>query len=160
LTVTSERFLTIIKERSGRLKALMMHQQAIAGIGNIYANEILFRARLHPNVRASRLSVAKVEELFRITREVLLEAISYGGSSVRDFFEPDGSEGRFKGRHLVYGKEGLPCPNGCGRLIRRLQSERSSFICPACQAHTPHRQRISSVAAKNNSHLEQSLTTA
>ena len=160
LTVTSERFLTIIKERSGRLKALMMHQQAIAGIGNIYANEILFRARLHPDVRASRLPVAKVEELFRITREVLLEAISCGGSSVRDFFAPDGSEGRFKGRHLVYGKEGLPCPNGCGRVIRRLQSERSSFICPACQARTPRRQRPSSPAPKNNSDLERSLTTA
>lgn len=160
LTVTSEKFLTIIQGRSVRLKALMMHQQAIAGIGNIYANEILFRARLHPDVRANRLPVAKVEELFRITREVLLEAISYGGSSVRDFFAPDGSEGRFKGRHLVYGKEGLPCPNGCGRVIRRLQSERSSFICPACQARTPRRPRHSSPAAKNNSHLERSLITA
>jgi formamidopyrimidine-DNA glycosylase len=79
---------------------------------------------------------------------------------VRDFFAPDGSEGRFKGRHLVYGKEGLPCPNGCGRVIRRLQSERSSFICPACQARTPRRQRRSSPASKNNSDLERSLSTA
>ena len=160
LTVTAEEFLAIVKGRLGRLKSLLMHQQAIAGIGNIYANEILFRARLHPNVRASRLPAAKVEELFRITREVLLEAIACGGSSVRDFFAPDGTEGRFKGRHLVYGKEGLPCPNGCGRFIRRLQSERSSFICPACQSHTRGRQRASPLTAKNNSHLERSLTTA
>jgi formamidopyrimidine-DNA glycosylase len=134
LTVTWEDFLRIMKGRSGRLKPLLMHQQVIAGIGNIYANEILFRARLHPNVRASRLSVPKIEQLFRVTRDVLQEAIACGGSSVRDFFAPDGTEGEFKHRHLVYGKEGAPCPNRCGQAIRRLQSERSSFFCPSCQA--------------------------
>jgi formamidopyrimidine-DNA glycosylase len=134
LTVTWEDFLEIVKGRSGRLKPLMMHQQVIAGIGNIYANEILFRARLHPNARASRLSVSDIEHLYRVTRDVLQEAIACGGSSVRDFFAPDGTEGEFKRRHLVYGKEGAPCPNACGRVIRRLQSERSSFFCPACQS--------------------------
>jgi formamidopyrimidine-DNA glycosylase len=140
LAVSREDFLRIVKGRDGRLKPLLMHQQAIAGIGNIYANEILFRARLHPNTRASRLPVSKIEELFRITQEVLHEAIACGGSSVRDFFAPDGSEGRFKARHLVYGKEGLPCPNQCGHVIRRLQSERSSFFCPACQGRTSARR--------------------
>jgi formamidopyrimidine-DNA glycosylase len=134
LTVTKDEFLRIVKGRSGRLKPLLMHQQVIAGIGNIYANEILFRARLHPNARARCLSVLKIEELFRVTREVLEEAIACGGSSVRDFFAPDGSEGHFKHRHLVYGKEGRSCPNGCGRAIKRLQSERSSFFCPSCQS--------------------------
>jgi formamidopyrimidine-DNA glycosylase len=160
LTVTLEEFLKIVKGRSGRLKPLLMHQQAIAGIGNIYANEILFRARLHPNVRASSLSIAKINELHRMTHEVLREAISCGGSSVRDFFAPDGSEGRFKSRHLVYGKEGLPCPNDCGRVIRRLQSERSSFFCPACQSRSPHRQHLSRQASKNNSNLQCSFPTA
>jgi formamidopyrimidine-DNA glycosylase len=136
LTVSRDEFLRIVKGRSGRLKPLLMHQQVIAGIGNIYANEILFRARLHPNARASRLSVQKIERLFEVTREVLQEAIACGGSSVRDFFAPDGSEGEFKRRHLVYGKEGAPCPNRCGRVIRRLQSERSSFFCPTCQSRT------------------------
>jgi formamidopyrimidine-DNA glycosylase len=134
LTVMWEDFLKIVKGRSGRLKPLLMHQQSIAGIGNIYANEILFRARLHPNVRASRLSVSRIQELFHVTKDVLQEAIVCGGSSVRDFFAPDGTEGDFKHRHLVYGKEGEPCPNRCGRAIRRLQSERSSFFCPACQS--------------------------
>lgn len=133
LTVSWKDFCRLIKGRRGRLKPLLMQQQAIAGIGNIYANEILFRAGLHPNAQASRLPVAKVERLYQMTREVLHEAIACGGSSVRDFFAPDGTEGQFKHRHLVYGKEGLPCPNHCGQIIRRLQSERSSFFCPACQ---------------------------
>ena len=133
LTVSWEDFHRLIKGRRGRLKPLLMHQQAIAGIGNIYANEILFRAGLHPNTQASRLSVGRVERLYRMTQEVLHEAIACGGSSVRDFFAPDGTEGQFKRRHLVYGKEGILCPNRCGQTIRRLQSERSSFFCPACQ---------------------------
>lgn len=139
LTVSWEDFHRLIKGRRGRLKALLMHQQAIAGIGNIYANEILFRAGLHPNAQASRLPIARVERLYRMTREVLHEAIACGGSSVRDFFAPDGTEGQFKRRHLVYGKEGIACPNRCGHTIRRLQSERSSFFCPACQGRKGNR---------------------
>jgi formamidopyrimidine-DNA glycosylase len=139
LTVSWKDFHRLIKERRGRLKPLLMHQQAIAGIGNIYANEILFRAGLHPNAQASRLPVAKVERLYQMTREVLHEAIACGGSSVRDFFAPDGTEGQFKHRHLVYGKEGSPCPNRCGQTIRRLQSERSSFFCPTCQGRRRNR---------------------
>jgi formamidopyrimidine-DNA glycosylase len=133
LTVTWEDFLRIVRGRSGRLKPLLMHQQVIAGIGNIYANEILFRARLHPNARASGLPLSTIKQLFDVTRKVLQEAIACGGSSVRDFFAPDGTEGKFKHYHLVYGKEGFPCPNGCGQAIKRVESERSSFFCPRCQ---------------------------
>jgi formamidopyrimidine-DNA glycosylase len=133
LTVSRDEFRRLIAGCRGRLKPLLMHQQAVAGIGNIYANEILFRAGLHPNVQACRLSLPAIERLYKLTHEVLQEAIACGGSSVRDFFAPDGTEGQYKRRHLVYGKEGEPCPNRCGRTIRRLQSERSSFICPTCQ---------------------------
>jgi formamidopyrimidine-DNA glycosylase len=119
-----------------------MHQQVIAGIGNIYANEILFRARLHPNREANQLPAAAISRLYDTMQAVLREAISCGGSSVKDFFAPDGTEGGYKNRHLVYGKEGQPCPNRCGRIIRRLQSERSSFYCPACQTSKwPRRYR-------------------
>jgi len=141
LTVSWEEFREIVRARSGRLKPLLMHQQVIAVIGNIYANEILFRAGLHPNARASRLPIAKIEQLFQVTREVLQDAIRCGGSSVRDFFAPDGREGKFKQRHLVYGKDGTPCPNGCGRTIKRLMSERSSFFCPSCQSRTQNSRR-------------------
>jgi formamidopyrimidine-DNA glycosylase len=134
LTVPCDEFVQLIQARRGRLKPLLMHQQVIAGIGNIYANEILFRARLHPNREVNRLRGATILKLYDTMQAVLREAISCGGSSVKDFFAPDGTEGRYKKRHLVYGKEGQPCPNRCGRIIRRLQSERSSFYCPACQA--------------------------
>jgi formamidopyrimidine-DNA glycosylase len=126
--------MQILRERRGRLKPLLMHQQVIAGIGNIYANEILFRVGLHPNRETSRIRDATRAKLYDTMQTVLKEAIAEGGSSVRDFFAPDGSEGQYKRHHLAYGKEGHPCPNGCGRLIRRLQSERSSFFCPHCQS--------------------------
>jgi len=133
LSVELPEFTRLIKARRGRLKPLLMHQQMIAGIGNIYANEILFRAGLHPNAHASRLSPSKIERLHYVMRDVLQEAIVCGGSSVKDFFAPDGTAGRYVEHHLVYGKEGKPCPNRCGNLIRRLQAERSSFYCSTCQ---------------------------
>jgi formamidopyrimidine-DNA glycosylase len=133
LTVRCEEFVHLLQARRGRVKPLLMHQQVIAGIGNIYANEILFRAGLHPNRDVNRLRQATILTLHSTMQTVLREAISCGGSSVRDFCAPDGTEGRYKLRHLVYGKEGQPCPNRCGRMIRRLQHERSSFFCPACQ---------------------------
>ena len=134
LLVSQSDFVRVLGERRGRLKPLLMHQQVIAGIGNIYANEILFRVGLHPHVQVRRLSLKKVERLYRIMREVLEEAISCGGSSVRDFFAPDGTEGQYKRRHLVYGKGGQPCPNHCGGIIRRFQGERSAYFCPRCQS--------------------------
>ncbi|MBS0149924.1 MAG: bifunctional DNA-formamidopyrimidine glycosylase/DNA-(apurinic or apyrimidinic site) lyase [Nitrospira sp.] len=141
LTASQQDFVRLLQERRGRLKALLMHQQVIAGIGNIYANEILFRAGLHPNRQVSELSVRKIKTLYAIMREVLDEAIRHGGSSVRDFFAPDGSEGQYKRRHLVYGKEGQLCPNHCGRVIQRLRGERSSYFCPRCQSPGSTRQR-------------------
>jgi formamidopyrimidine-DNA glycosylase len=133
LSVSRQEFVQLLRGRRGRIKPLLMHQQVIAGIGNIYANEILFRAGLHPDVPADRLSTARIERLFHVTQAVLQSAIACGGSSVRDFFAPDGTEGQYKQRHMVYGKEGQPCPNRCGRVIRRMQSERSSFYCIICQ---------------------------
>jgi len=135
LTVPRDEFMSLMEVRRGRLKPLLMHQQVIAGIGNIYANEILFRARLHPNREVHRLRRATIMTLYDTMQTVLCEAISCGGSSVKDFYAPDGTEGHYKRRHLVYGKEGHPCPNRCGRIIRRLQSERSSFFCPTCQSN-------------------------
>jgi formamidopyrimidine-DNA glycosylase len=131
--VPRDEFVRLMRVRRGRLKPLLMHQQVIAGIGNIYANEILFRAKLHPNREVNRLRKATIETLYDTMQTVLRDAISCGGSSVKDFFAPDGTEGHYKQHHLVYGKEGQPCPNSCGQVIRRLQSERSSFVCPACQ---------------------------
>lgn len=133
LTVDRIEFERMVKNRRGRLKAFLMHQQMIAGIGNIYANEILFRARLHPYRIASSLQAPTIQRLYDIMQQVLSEAIQHGGSSVRDFLAPDGTAGQYKRLHLVYDKTDQPCPNGCGRRIRRLKGERSSFYCTACQ---------------------------
>jgi len=135
ITVSWEEFRSLVRGRRGCLKPLLMHQQVIAGIGNIYANEILFRSRLHPARLAGRVNEPALRRLYRVMRQVLAQAIKDGGSSVRDFFAPDGSEGRYKRRHLVYGKEGRRCPSGCGGRIRRLRGadQRSSFYCPVCQ---------------------------
>ena len=133
LSVSREEFARMLRGRRGRLKPLLMRQKVIAGLGNIYANEILFRAGLHPNRDVGHLREATKLKLYDTMQAVLQTAITCGGSSVRDFFAPDGREGSYKHHHLVYGKEGQPCPNRCGRVIRRLQSERSSFFCPACQ---------------------------
>jgi formamidopyrimidine-DNA glycosylase len=135
LTVSRDEFVRLMQARRGRLKPLLMRQQVIAGIGNIYANEILFHARLHPNREVSRMRGATMGTLYDTMQMVLHEAISLGGSSVKDFYAPDGAEGRYKRRHLVYGREGQLCFNRCGRTIRRIQSERSSFFCPACQSN-------------------------
>lgn len=133
LSATPQELAQRLGARRGKIKALLMHQQVIAGIGNIYANEILFRAGLHPNARANRLASSRRDRLCQVMKNVLQEAIACGGSSVRDFFAPDGTPGWYKRRHLVYGKEGEHCPNGCGSVIRRLKGERSSFYCPRCQ---------------------------
>ena len=133
LTVSQEEFVLLIQRHRRRLKPLLMHQQTIAGIGNIYANEILFRSALHPNTIASRVKSAAAQQLYASMQSVLRKAIQCGGSSVKDFFAPDGLEGQYKAHHLVYAKENQPCPNRCGGLIKRLQSERSSFYCPICQ---------------------------
>ncbi len=133
LVVAWDSFRDLVKARRGRLKSLLMHQQVIAGIGNIYANEILYRARLHPYRTAGRLREQAIRKLYDVMQEVLADAIQDGGSSVRDFIAPDGTKGSYRKRHLVYDKAGQPCPSGCGKVIQRLAGERSSFYCPACQ---------------------------
>ena len=133
LTISHEKFLRVLRATRSRLKSLLMHQQVIAGIGNIYANEILFRSRLHPNQPSNLISGKSITRLHQVMGEVLREAIAMGGSSVRDYFAPDGTEGQYKRRHLVYAKAGEPCPNACGTVICRSIGERSSFYCPTCQ---------------------------
>lgn len=140
LVLNPEKFVQLLSSTRRRLKPLLMQQQAIAGIGNIYANEILFRARLHPDQVANQVTEKAAMRLHEIMVGVLREAINLGGSSVRDYFAPDGTEGQYKRRHLVYAKSGEPCPNLCGAAIKRSVGERSSFYCPRCQRI--HRLRI------------------
>jgi len=140
ISLSFEAFATILRARKGRLKALLMHQQVIAGIGNIYANEILFDARLHPRRQANRLRSHEQRRLFASMTSILCAAIAEGGSSIQNFKIPDGSLGTFQTHHVVYHREGRACPSGCGSTIRRFTEERSSFVCVKCQ-RPPRRRR-------------------
>ena len=132
LLVLEREFVALIKNCRGRVKALLLNQHRIAGIGNIYANEMLFRAGIHPHAYGNRLSKRRTQLLFNEMRKVLVEAIEKGGSSIRDYLSPIGTRGQFQNVHRVYMKTGQPCPN-CKTPIRRLVAERSSFFCPRCQ---------------------------
>jgi len=126
-------FLRRLKGRRGRLKSLLLNQKIIAGIGNIYADEILFAAGIDPRVEISRLGSRRMERLHSAVQAVLDEAVSFKGTTVRDFRDGDGLEGLFQSRLRVYGRQGEPCPR-CGALIKRIRiSGRSSHFCPRCQ---------------------------
>jgi len=133
LTISQDDFCRLIQTTRGQLKALFLNQHRLAGIGNIYANEILFRANVHPDAKGHRLRKTSCHRLHQTMQGVLGEAIAAGGSSIRDFRAPNGSQGHFQEAHQVYQKDGSPCPHGCSTLIKREQKERSTFFCPSCQ---------------------------
>jgi formamidopyrimidine-DNA glycosylase len=124
-----------LKGRNTPIKSALLDQKIVAGLGNIYVCEALFRAGIHPARKASNLSKARVESLVPIIRDVLRDAIAAGGSSLKDFRQADGELGYFQHRFDVYGREGEPCRSeNCGRDVKRIvQSGRSSFYCPGCQ---------------------------
>jgi formamidopyrimidine-DNA glycosylase len=115
------------------IKAALLDQRIVAGIGNIYACEALHRAGISPRRLACTVQGARAERLMGAVRDILREAIDAGGSSLRDYVQASGELGYFQHSWAVYGREGEPCP-GCGRPVRRLaQSGRSTFHCTACQ---------------------------
>jgi formamidopyrimidine-DNA glycosylase len=123
----------LFKGRKARLKSLLLNQNFIAGIGNIYADEILFQARLHPLTPASLLGDDDLKRLLKAMRDVLRKAIRHKGSSIRTFTNAEGKRGKFQEYHQVYGRESLSCFI-CGEKITRLRlGGRSSFFCRRCQ---------------------------
>ncbi|NNE54325.1 MAG: bifunctional DNA-formamidopyrimidine glycosylase/DNA-(apurinic or apyrimidinic site) lyase [Sulfitobacter sp.] len=124
-----------LKGRNMPIKAALLDQRIVAGLGNIYVCEALYRAGIHPARKAGRISAQRVASLVPIIRQVLEEAIEAGGSSLRDFRQADGELGYFQHRFDVYGREGEPCrAPDCPHVIRRIvQSGRSSFYCRQCQ---------------------------
>lgn len=121
--------------RNTPVKSALLDQHIVAGLGNIYVCETLFRARIAPQIKAGELASRQVASLVPIIREVLSEAIDAGGSSLRDFRQADGELGYFQHRFQVYDREGQPCvaPGCSGTVGRIVQSGRSSFYCPECQ---------------------------
>ncbi len=133
LEVGFDEFAAALKRRRTRVKALLLDQRFLRGLGNIYADEALFRAGIHPLAQASRLRKDRARRLYDSVIAVLTEAIAAGGSSISDYVDAEGRKGFFQFSHRVYQRTGEPCLN-CGRSIRRLLvSQRSSHYCPACQ---------------------------
>ena len=119
--------------RNTPIKQLLMDGHLVVGIGNIYASESLYRARIDPRTAAGRIALKRYQRLVPVIRATLEAAIDAGGSSLRDFIASDGSSGYFQQQYFVYGRAGEPC-RVCGKAIRSLrQGQRATFYCPQCQ---------------------------
>lgn len=133
LEVSEERFIELFQGRKTPIKSALLNQKLLRGVGNIYADESLFRARIRPRRRAATITRAQLSKLHAAVQEVLREAIALGGSSISDYVDADGEEGFFQLQHRVYGREGEPCLV-CGTAIRRVVlAGRSSHYCSNCQ---------------------------
>lgn len=121
-----------LKGRMAAIKAMLLDQRIVSGLGNIYVCEALHIAGIAPNIAAGRLSLARLAPLVAAIKQVLAAAIEAGGSSLRDYARPDGELGYFFKQWRVYGREGEEC--GCGQLVlRRVEGGRSTFYCAKCQ---------------------------
>jgi len=128
-----ERFVTLFRGRNTPIKSALLNQKLLSGVGNIYADESLFRSGIRPRRRASSLTHERLRKLHAAVQEVLREAIALGGSSVSDYVDANGEEGFFQLQHRVYGREGEPCLV-CGATIKRVViAGRSSHYCRRCQ---------------------------
>src|SRR5450432_967124 len=133
LLVTAEEFAARIGSRHSRIKALLLDQSVLRGVGNIYADESLWRAKIHPAKLGVNLSRKQLGELRRALQNILEKAIVMRGSSIADFTDATGEPGEYQQHHRAYGREGKKCYR-CGALIRRaIVAGRSSFFCPKCQ---------------------------
>ena len=133
LEVSASDFDKRLAGRRARIKALLLDQRVFRGIGNIYADESLWQARIHPARLAAGLNSAELGRLRQAIRRVLLRAIEDRGSSISNFVDAEGQPGEYQQRHRAYGREGKPCFR-CGTKIRRaIVAGRSSYFCPRCQ---------------------------
>jgi len=133
LEVDLDHFISLFRGRKTPIKSALLNQKLLRGVGNIYADESLFRAGIRPRRRAATIPRERVGKLFHAVKEVLQEAIALGGSSISDYVDADGEEGFFQLQHRVYGREGEPCLV-CKTPIKRVViAGRSSHYCPKCQ---------------------------
>jgi formamidopyrimidine-DNA glycosylase len=133
LTVALEEFMAMLRKRRSMIKPLLMNQGFVRGMGNIYTDEALFLARIHPKAIASRLSGQRAGRLHKAMVDILSAAIELKGSSISDYVDSEGRKGSFQLHHQVYGREGEPCAK-CGSAIRRIVlGSRGTHYCPRCQ---------------------------
>ena len=134
LEVSLEEFARRLKERRSPIKAVLLNQAVVRGVGNIYADEALFRAGVSPKRIAASLRKDRVKKIFDAMREVLAEAIESRGSSVSNYVDAEGRKGSFQNSHRVYQRGGEPCVS-CGEPIRRIVlAQRGTHYCPKCQS--------------------------
>lgn len=133
LSISREDFIRELRTRKARLKTLLLNQSFLRGLGNIYADEVLYAARIHPRALASRLSPTRAARLHQAIRDILNQAIQHKGSSISDYVDGSGNRGSYQLFHEVYGREGEPCRT-CGSPIRRIvMAQRGTHYCPRCQ---------------------------
>jgi formamidopyrimidine-DNA glycosylase len=133
LEVNDEEFASRIRGRRARIKALLLDQSVLRGVGNIYADESLWRAKIHPARLGAQLSKEQAKTLRRVLQEILRKAILMRGSSISDFLDAEGEPGEYQRHHRAYGREGKACYR-CQTSVRRaIVAGRSSYFCPKCQ---------------------------
>lgn len=134
LEISEKEFIEEFSGRKARIKALLLDQSVLRGMGNIYTDESLWRARIHPARQAANLNTKQLKTLYRAMRQVLSAAIELRGSSISDYLDAEGQRGKYQARHRAYGREGKSCPR-CKTLIRRaVVAGRGSYFCPRCQS--------------------------
>lgn len=132
--LTLEKFAKILEGKNTAIKPLIMDQTKIGGIGNIYANDALFLAKIDPRRPAKSLSDAEIKSLYGAVLEVMKKSFKYGGASELSFVNALGQEGEYQRHSLVYGKKGKECPQGNGTIKKIYLGGRGTFFCPACQS--------------------------
>jgi formamidopyrimidine-DNA glycosylase len=147
LEISAEEFCRYFGSRRARVKALLLDQKVLRGIGNIYADESLFRARLHPARIAENLTKKQLLALHEAVRQVLADAIRFRGSSISDYVDSNGHRGEFQLKHRVYQRDGKPCFRCKAKIKRSIVAGRSSHFCPTCQP-APRSHKISKKALK------------
>lgn len=133
LNITKEQLLKNIKNKSKAIKSVLLDQSVVSGIGNIYASEICFVAKVNPFLPAKNISENQALRLVNASHQIIKKAIELGGSSIHTFYDSDGVSGRFQNELLVYGKHNQKCPC-CGSLIHKVKlDQRGTYYCECCQ---------------------------
>jgi formamidopyrimidine-DNA glycosylase len=133
LEVSAGELYKLLRSRRSQIKPLLLNQAFLRGLGNIYTDEALFRACIHPRAIASHLSRERARRLHKAIVEVLTQAIQRGGSSISDYVDAEGRKGWFQLAHQVYQKTGEPCPRCATPIRRTLVAQRGTHYCPKCQ---------------------------
>jgi formamidopyrimidine-DNA glycosylase len=156
LEISESDFVTLLKSHKSRIKALLLDQGALRGVGNIYADESLWRSRIHPKRISANLSERESRKLHKSLQQILRQAIALRGSSISDFLDAAGEPGEYQRRHRAYGREAKPCYLCKAPIRRAIVAGRSSYFCPVCQPAPRPAKR----AAKRRKRVTRKRSTA